>query len=477
MLKRILPIMLIAVLIIGVLPAANAQDEGTTFTFRVTNLTAPLPVTDAGVFANPDMGEEAGPALPGSSYSFEVHAVPGDVLSFATMLVQSNDLFFAPNPEGIALFDDMGTPITGDVTDQVVLWDAGTEVNEEPGVGENQAPRQAGPNTGDDEMGVVANIADVDDGFSYPAVAEYITVTIALADDMMMDDTSDDMSGDDMSEDDMMMEDATRFVVTIANISGDSSVPGPLAPGAYAAHTTDISLFTVGEPASRGIEALAEDGNAGILGNTLSATRFASPISPIVYVVHPADVVLFEEGDEASIGIEAVAEDGDFSFLVAEIDALGLPGGAQAIPFDATEGGPAGPGSGYEFTVTANPGDVITFVSMYVQTNDWFFGVNSLALFDEDGNPISGDFSNELMLWDAGTEVDEPIGEGPNQAPRQAEANTGPDQNGTISILAPMGDMMDDDMSMDDMDDMDDMMGMEIIPSIHYVFQLTVTAE
>ena len=30
----------------------------------------------------------------------------------------------------------------------VALWDAGTEKNEVPGVGPNQAPRQAAPNTG-----------------------------------------------------------------------------------------------------------------------------------------------------------------------------------------------------------------------------------------------------------------------------------------------------------------------------------------
>jgi hypothetical protein len=64
------------------------------------------------------------------------------------------------------------------VTDQVTLWDAGTEVNEEPGAGPNQAPRQSGPDTGDEEMAGVRPIAEVDDGFSYPAVADVIGVTV-----------------------------------------------------------------------------------------------------------------------------------------------------------------------------------------------------------------------------------------------------------------------------------------------------------
>ena len=43
---------------------------------------------------------------------------------------------------GISLFDGEA-PLDGDITDLVYLWDAGTEVDETPGQGENQAPRQA----------------------------------------------------------------------------------------------------------------------------------------------------------------------------------------------------------------------------------------------------------------------------------------------------------------------------------------------
>jgi hypothetical protein len=102
----------------------------------------------------------------------------GDMLSFATMYVQSNDLFFSPGETGISLFPG-GNPVTGDITAQVLLFDAGTEVNEQPGVGPNQAPRQAAPDTGPDENGTVRAISDVLDGFTYPAVDAVITVTIS----------------------------------------------------------------------------------------------------------------------------------------------------------------------------------------------------------------------------------------------------------------------------------------------------------
>jgi len=139
---------------------------------------------EGGVQAVPDGADSPGPAFPGSAYSFSFEASVGQSLSFVTMFVQSNDLFFAPDENGIALFDDMGHPVEGSVTGHVDLWDAGTEVNQEPGVGTDQAPRQAEPNTGADEMGVVQLVADSGDGYSYSPTAALIRVSIAV-DDMM----------------------------------------------------------------------------------------------------------------------------------------------------------------------------------------------------------------------------------------------------------------------------------------------------
>ena len=115
---------------------------------------------------------------PGGAYEFKVTAKPGERLTIATMFVQSNDLFYAPRGEGVALFDNSGKPIAGDITSQILLWDAGTEVNEEPGLGPNQAPLQSAPNTGPAEHGVVRPIGEVKDGFHYPSVAEVLRVTI-----------------------------------------------------------------------------------------------------------------------------------------------------------------------------------------------------------------------------------------------------------------------------------------------------------
>ena len=75
----------------------------------------------------------------------------------------------------IALFDSKGEPVSGDVTSSFTLYDAGTEVDEEPGVGPTQAPRQKAPNTGADEHGVVHR--PVKDAF-YARTPQLFRVTI-----------------------------------------------------------------------------------------------------------------------------------------------------------------------------------------------------------------------------------------------------------------------------------------------------------
>ena len=131
-------------------------------------------IISVGADAIPVGDAKPGPITPGKAYQFTVTATPGQKLTLAFMFGQSNDLFYAPVGSGIDLFPG-GKPFTGDLTSQLVLWDAGTEVNEEPGLGPNQAPRQAQPNTGPSERQPVARVKD---RFTYPAVSQVIRVTV-----------------------------------------------------------------------------------------------------------------------------------------------------------------------------------------------------------------------------------------------------------------------------------------------------------
>lgn len=111
----------------------------------------------------------------GQAYELRISATPGMRLSMTMMLGQSNDSFYAPDVSGVGLFDGKGNPVSGDVTEKFVLWDAGTEVNEELGIGPDQGPRQKAVNTGADEHGVVHRAKDLS---FYTKTAELFRVTI-----------------------------------------------------------------------------------------------------------------------------------------------------------------------------------------------------------------------------------------------------------------------------------------------------------
>jgi hypothetical protein len=106
-----------------------------------------------GDFNTPVGADGPGPIGPGGAYEFTVTAKPGMTLTVALMFGQSNDWFYAPE-KGIELFKN-GKPASGDITSKFILYDAGTEKNEEPGVGRNQGPRQKAPDMGEDEHGTV----------------------------------------------------------------------------------------------------------------------------------------------------------------------------------------------------------------------------------------------------------------------------------------------------------------------------------
>ena len=127
-----------------------------------------------GVFNTPVGADKPLPIFPGGSFEFTFNAAEGMKLNLTMMYGQSNDLFYAPDA-AINLFPN-GKALSGDITDKLLLWDAGTEVNQAPGLGADQGPRQKGPNTGATENGVVHLVKD---GFTYPNTKDVLRVTIS----------------------------------------------------------------------------------------------------------------------------------------------------------------------------------------------------------------------------------------------------------------------------------------------------------
>jgi hypothetical protein len=371
----------------------------------------------------------AGPATPGKSYKFTVNAGRNQKLHFATMLAATNDLFFAPAGAGIPLYLDSGAPISADVTSQVYLWDAGTELNEEPFIGPNTVTNQGTVNTGlADTNNKVRKIASVTEGFvfAYPAVSSLIKVTVTHTTGTLFDVTIDDLS-------------------TAALTTGDLvSHPAPISPGVWALSSSPNALFTEQAAApAHGLEALAEDGKPAVLATYLAANAgITYPASPGVWLLHHAGTTPLFTANATDLGkgLEALAEDGNATQLGGKLTTLDgyVKGGVFNIPAGTTTAGPILPGSKYQITFDASPGDSLSFASMLANTNDVFLAAkdSGIPLFDSAGVAVTGDVSNQLYLWDAGTEANEEPAIGPNTVTNQLAANTGTAGEGKVQLLS-----------------------------------------
>ena len=158
----------------------EAQSEDGDPSMLAKSLKGRKGIKSVAVFNTPAGASAPGPIIPGAAYEVTITGMPGDRLSLTTMMGQSNDWFYAPAEPGIDLFVN-GRGISGDITSQMVLWDAGTEVDQEPGIGSDQGPRQTAPNTGKAENGVVRNAKDVKYARAYAKTSEVMKVTITPA--------------------------------------------------------------------------------------------------------------------------------------------------------------------------------------------------------------------------------------------------------------------------------------------------------
>ena len=165
-------------------------------------------------------------------------------------------------------------------------------------------------------------------------------------------------------------------------------------------------------------------------------SRWPFALSPGLYVVNEKGAVLFREGRRAGAGLEAQAEDGNPEALVKSFESMNHDAGRHGIfntPAGAGAPGLIGPGAAYEFTITAARRTKLTLVTMFGQSNDYFYATGEpVKLFDSAGEPLSGDITSRFALYDAGTEVNQEAGVGADQAPRQKMPNTGAAEGGVV---------------------------------------------
>lgn len=119
---------------------------------------------------------EGSPLTTGLTFRARFEASPGQQLHFASMFIESNDTIVGGE---VTLFDG-DTPVSGDITSGFAYFDAGSEVNEEPGFGEGQP---GGTTGGEDEGGVVTRFEGMDAaGFRYAPLDSLIRFELVVCD-------------------------------------------------------------------------------------------------------------------------------------------------------------------------------------------------------------------------------------------------------------------------------------------------------
>jgi hypothetical protein len=234
-------------------------------------------------------------------------------VSIAASLAATNDAFIAPFPVGVAFLDDDGAArsnddIEDDFRRQLVVWDAGTEANEVPGVGANTQAVQTAPGDGPaDTDATIRPYSDITNDLSGPSVGGFLSVEI-------VNGTA-----------------AGEFDVTITNTSDTTAYPGTLSPPLWTIHDDTVTLFTPDAPASPAIESLAEDGDESVLFGDLDGDAGVSIVAFGADPLAPGDSVQFTviaSADTPFLSIAAMVAPSNDTFVAFE------PGGIRLVDDD-----------------------------------------------------------------------------------------------------------------------------------------------
>lgn len=348
---------------------------GTKPTIKFENVVTKKNYVQSGSFAA---------VAPGQSTSFTFYAAEGQRLMLASMYSYSNDLFFAPENPGIALFDDSGVPRTGIVANAVKLWDNGTRVNEQPGPNVNHP--------GVAQVGVVTEINNTDaEGHTYLPASSLFQVSLAY--------------------------DAVKsmFTCTISNISNGTANETPFSGGVFVVSNIldgdlvmEKPFFSVDQKSGAELTKLAEAGNVEPLKTLVTGqTGIITTLHGAIVVVYTGDTnPIYKLGEkDAQLGLSALAQRGDPAPLKTSLEKV--PQVRKIYVITET----AEPGESMQCTYDAAANEKVAFATMFGYSNDWFFA-NGPAL-----NALTkGDVTSKTLLLDDGTAVSQYPGAGNAQS-------------------------------------------------------------
>ena len=382
------------------LSAANDGSNG--FTVMIENVSSAQRFFQHGVFNTPVGGTE-GVLSNGEAYEFNFQAGrritgndarpennPGQAnqttrLSFVSMYMPSKDWFLGTNPNGVLLYGLDGRAISADgpvdITDQLKVWDAGTKKGD----------------TDEEDLAPVRQVEGTN-------ATDLVTVTVSNV--------------------------GTEFTVLITNKATNGVT---FSPGVFGIHTVPTPIFGTNRSAlGDGLKELAEAGDPSVLDATMTRNEgLAVPLSSGVYTINDANTRPFlTTGQAASGALEQLAEDGVNGPL---FNAIAVDGGIKAKGrFDDN----IAPGESITFDVdNVAEGDYLNIITMMIQSNDVVYTSQEVGIpLFVNGNAFNGNARQYMVAYDAGTEVNEYPGAGPNQ-PIRGGAATGAAEGGTVQRL------------------------------------------
>lgn len=278
-------------------------------------------VDDAG-FGVSGVGAEA-PLAPGDSTSWEF-TTSADRLSVVSMLICTNDGFAGLDSIRLPRYDG-GTTVR-----RLAAYDAGTEINTEnradvppaPFCGEGDGSGESNPELAEDGVvrrhRTIRNVGDLPSTFDWRGRVAEIVIT--------------------------RNDPTPTYSVTFENITDGQY----FTPPNFAGHDNSVRVFKVGQPASTGVQAVAENGGVPVLAGELSAAV-----------------------DEAGLGVSGVGADAPIA-----------PGESVTFSFQTEE-------------------SRFSLVSMMICTNDGFGGLDSIRLPGRAGRTQT----RYVRAFDAGTEI------------------------------------------------------------------------
>lgn len=386
--KRFLPVAAIAALLIGGvwLSSCHNDDDDDDYKpgdkatiFSIENVSTVKDFIQSGTFEG--QGATGDIIAPGESVSITFNAAKGQCLMLATRYGYSNDVFFAPENPGIALYTADGTPITGDVSASMKLWDNGTRINEKPG------PSITLPGTVENGKVTMINGTDVQ-GNTYPAASELMKLTLTY------DKTT------------------SAFTLIINNVSNATANETPFSPGVWVVSNVlqgklvnDAPFFVADQNSSAELTKLAEEGNEDDLYNVVKdKTGIFTTLSPTLVVIYTGDVnpIYQLNAKDPGNGLKTLAQTGNVNALKDAISKLPNVRNVYVAGSDVLY-----PGNKAEVQFSAYQGDKLAFATMFGYSNDWFYSNNSAITATSVDN-----VSANTILLDDGTAVSQYPGAG-----------------------------------------------------------------